>query len=411
MLKSFLTPLFALALVVLAGAVSAADKAPFRIAVIEPLSGSMAAIGQPYLAELQFDAALLNKEGGINGHKVEIIGMDNQVNVQESLVRLQKAINEGVRYIAQGGGSSVASAILNAVDKHNQRNPEDRVLFLNYGAVDPAFTNENCSFWHFRFDANADMKMKLMTDWVVQKKEIKKVFLFNQDYSLGHSVSKAARKMLKEKRPDIEIVGDVYVPLGKVKDFTPYVSKIKGSGAGAVITSNWGQDFVLLIKAAADYGLKLPFLSYYGNSPGTATQVGEKGVDLIYVISAINGDFDDPKMAKHQVEMYKEKGWDFVFGQLNHMMHMLKQAAEKADSIDPTKVAFALEGLQYETAAGPAMMRAEDHQILMPMFLTVYKGDMKYGAEDTNYNFHTVSKFPMDDMSMPTTCDMRRPKQ
>src|SRR5699024_6079564 len=220
-------------------------------AVIDPLSGSMASIGQPFVAELQFDAKRINKAGGINGHKVEIIGLDNKVNPQQSLVQLQKAIDDGIHYIAQGAGSSVASALLNAVNKHNQRNPDDRVVYLNYAAVDPAFTNERCSFWHFRFDANADMKMKLLTDWIAKQKDIHKIFLLDQDYSFGHAVAEAARKMLKEKRPDIEIVGNVFVPLGKVKDFSPYVSQIKTSDADAVITGNWGQDFTLLIKAAS----------------------------------------------------------------------------------------------------------------------------------------------------------------
>ena len=62
--------------------------------------------------------------------------------------------------------------------------------------------------------------------------------------------------MLKAKRPDIEIVGDELHPLLKITDFAPYIAKIKASGADTVITGNWGQDFALLLKAAADAGLQ-----------------------------------------------------------------------------------------------------------------------------------------------------------
>lgn len=410
MLKFVFTSLAA-SLVLLASAVSAAEPAPIKIAFIDPLSGPMAAVGQPALAQMQFVAKRLNKEGGINGHKIEIVGLDNKINPRESLVQLQKAIDDGVRYITQGDGSSVASALLNAVNKHNERSPNDRVLYLNYAAVDPVFTNERCSFWHFRFDANANMKMNALTNYIAKQKNIHKIFLIDQDYSFGHAVSKAAMKMLKQKRPDIKIVGNVFHPLAKVKDFTPYVSKIKASGADAVITGNWGQDITLLVKAAADYGLKIPFYTYYGASPGVITQVGKKGVGRIYQIAEFYGDFDDPKLAKKEVAMYKETGWDYIFLRLTNELEMLKKAAHKANSIDPEKVAFAMEGMTMSTPTGDIVMRASDHQIQMPMFVSVMKDHMKYGAEGTDYNFHKIARIDRKKVELPTTCDMKRPKK
>lgn len=399
----------ATAVFVACGAAGAADKPPIRIAVIDPLSGPMANTGLPAVSLAQFEAARLNKEGGINGHPIEVVGFDNKINPQESLVQLQKAIDDGFRYIAQANSSAVGSALLNAINKHNQRNPDNRVLFLNYGAVDPVFTNDRCSFWHFRFDANADMKMNTLTDWITSHSEFKKIFLINQDYSFGHAVSEQAREMLKEKRPDIEIVGDVFHPLAKVKDFTPYVSQIKASGADAVITGNWGADITLLIKAAADYGLSTPFLTYYANSVGTVTQLGEKGVDRTYLIWLYDGDYTDPEIAARQVAMYKENNWDYQDLRVIYYMNMLKMAAEKADSIDPTKVAFALEGLQYTSPAGDAVMRADDHQILVPLFISVLKSGMKYGAEGTEFNFHQIHKFEAEETAMATSCKMQRP--
>ncbi len=192
-----------------------------RIALIDPLTGPMAAAGQSAIEHLKFHAEHINETGGINGKKLEIVGLDNKVNPQESLVQLQKAIDDDIRFVTQGMGSSVASALLTAVDKHNARNEGEEVLYLNMAAVDPAFTNERCSFWHFRFDAHVDMKMNALTDWVESQPDIKKVYLINQDYSFGRAVASSARRMLEEKRPDVEIVGQDFHPLAKVKDFTP----------------------------------------------------------------------------------------------------------------------------------------------------------------------------------------------
>lgn len=217
--------------------------------------------------------------------------------------------------------------------------------------------------------------------------------------------------MLKEKRPDIEIVGQDFHPLAKVKDFTPYISKIQSSGADAVITGNWGQDITLLVKAAADSGLELPFLTYYGAMAGVVTQVGEAGVNRIYQVNEYYGDFDKPEMAKLQVAMNEQTGWDYYWLRLTTMLDMLDKAAEKAGSTDPVKVAFAMENMSLDTTTGKVVMRKKDHQMQMPLFISVLKDDMEYGAEGTDLNFHKIAKISRQEVSMPTTCKMRRPKQ
>ncbi|WP_239549712.1 branched-chain amino acid ABC transporter substrate-binding protein [Alloalcanivorax marinus] len=390
-----------------------ADKEPVTIAIIDPLTGPMAGVGLPLVAHMKFEAERLNAEGGMNGHPFRIVGLDNKVSPQESLVQLQKAADDGIRYIVQGNGSSVGSALISAIDKHNRRNPGEEMLYLNHGAVDPVLTNERCSFWHFRFDAGSDMKMNALTNWIQGQKDIKKVYLINQDYSFGHSVSQMARDMLKEKRPDIEIVGNDFHPLAKVKDFTPYATKIKASGADAIISGNWGQDMVLLAKTLADFGVDAPFLTYYAGSPGTVTQVGERGVDHIYQIYAYYGDTEDPEIGQRQKDMYEQTDWDYFlfYPRLTTMMEMLKKAADQVQSVDPVKIAFAMEGLSVDMDTGTYTMRKEDHQVQQPMVLSVMKGDMPYGAEGTDYNFAKVALIPAAEVAMPTTCRMRRPRR
>ncbi|KYZ87495.1 branched-chain amino acid ABC transporter substrate-binding protein [Alloalcanivorax xenomutans] len=408
-MRSAISILFA-ALMMMAGPLLAA---PVKIALIDPLTGPMASTGLPVLEHLRFDARRLNANGGFNGDPIEIIGLDNKINPQESLVQLQKAIDEGARYIVQGNGSAVGSALIAAVDKYNRRNPGKEVLYLNHGAVEPSFTNERCSFWHFRFEAHSDMKMKALTDWIAKRDDIKKIYLINQDYSFGHALAEAARTMLKEKRPDIEIVGTDFHPLSKVKDFTPYVSKIKASGADAIITGNWGQDITLLVKAAAEFGLNVPFLTYYGGSPGVVSQLGEQGVDRIYEIYGYYGDTDDDAIGERQKQMYEDKKWDYFlfYPRITVMLEMLQKAADKAGSNDPVDVARALEGLSLETSYGTVTMRGEDHQLQTPLFVSVLKDDMPYGAEGTDFNFAKLDRIEPEAVTMPATgCRMRRPK-
>jgi branched-chain amino acid transport system substrate-binding protein len=244
-----------------------------KIGWIDPLSGGAASNGERALKVFQFLANELNAKGGILGKQVEIVPFDNKLNLQQSLIQAQKAIDAGIRILTQGQASSVAGALTDFVTKYNERNPGREVLYLNYAAIDPVLTNEKCSFWHFRWDANSDIKTEALTNYMKGIPSIKKLYLINQDYSFGEAVRSQAKAMLAAKRPDIQIVGDELHPLQKITDFAPYIAKIKASGADSVITENWGQDFALLLKAAADAGLRVNWYTYYANSVGGATAI------------------------------------------------------------------------------------------------------------------------------------------
>ena len=200
----------------------------------------------------------------------------------------------------------MAGALIDAINKHNERNPDKTVLYLNYAAVDPDFTNDKCSFWHFRFDANSDMKLEALTSYLKNEKGMQKVYLLNQDYSFGHQVAKAARAMLEAKRPDVKIVGDELHPLARVKDFAPYVAKIQASGADSVISGNWGNDLTLLVKAAKDANLRASFYTFYGGTVGIPPALGDSGIERVKVVSYWNANAASPA---HQAIMdaYKKK--------------------------------------------------------------------------------------------------------
>ncbi|MEO8159678.1 MAG: branched-chain amino acid ABC transporter substrate-binding protein, partial [Betaproteobacteria bacterium] len=251
-----------LAMLQFAGAAVAAD--PIKIGFLDPLSGPFANVGEHGAREALLVMEGVNAAGGVlGGRKFELETFDTKSSPQEALISLKQMTDQGIRYFFMGNGSNVAIALSDAVSKHNSRNPDKSILFLNYGAVDPSLTNDKCSFWHFRFDADTDMKMQALTSYMAKQKGIKKVYLINQDYAFGQGVSRAARAMLAQKRPDIEIVGDDLHPVGKVKDFAPYVSKIKAAGADSIITGNWGNDMSLLVKAVKESGLKADLYTYY----------------------------------------------------------------------------------------------------------------------------------------------------
>ncbi|HEY7945819.1 MAG: branched-chain amino acid ABC transporter substrate-binding protein [Burkholderiales bacterium] len=386
--------------------------ADVKIAFIDPLSGGAASTGILAQKTHQFYIDGINAAGGLNGEKLELLSFDNKVNPQESLIQLKRAIDEGARYVVQGNGSSVALAITDAVLKHNERNPGKEVVFLNYAAVDPALTNEKCNFWHFRFDADADMKMAVLTDVITRDAKVKRVYLINQDYSFGKAVAAAANKMLAESRPDIKIVGDELHPLQKVNDFSPYIAKIKAAGADTVITGNWSNDMVLLIKAGKDAGLKVTWETYYGGSPGAVTAIGEAGVDTLKQVSEWHRNAApelDASVAAFS-KRFPGKENEYAYWRAKTMWAMFAAAAKKAQSNDPVKVAHALEGMKMTTSLGEVEMRADNHQILQPMFVSTLSRNVKYDSEGSGLGWKTDAKVDGKATALPTTCKMERPK-
>jgi len=388
-----------------------------KIAVIDPLSGPFANVGEAMVRYTQLAADDINARGGVlGGAKFEIIALDSKSSPQEAQLALKSAIDQGVRYINQSNGSNIAGALVDAVSKHNERNPDRVVLYLNTGAVDPALTNDRCSFWHFRFDADADMKMAALTDAIIKNPNVKKVYLLNQDYAFGQAVSRAAREMLAKKRSDIQIVGDELHPLGKIKDFSPYIAKIKASGADSVITGNWGNDMALLVKASREAGFKPDFYTYYAGGLGSPPALGDAGIGHLKQVTQWHANIGNEKVTKHYLayrDKFKNVKDDYYWTTQYLALEMLSKAMEKAKSTDPTKVAKALEGMTFDGDTGEVTMRADNHQLLQPLFVSTYDKvdgkEIKYDVERTGNGFKTDRRIEAKDTIMPTTCKMDRP--
>ncbi|GGE76250.1 branched-chain amino acid ABC transporter substrate-binding protein [Massilia psychrophila] len=412
-MKMHIRPLAAAVSLALFAAPFAARAETVKIAFIDPLSGPFAPVGQNQLRSFQTIADLATQQKWAGEHKIEVVGFDNKASPQESLTQLKAVIDQGYRYITQGNGSGVGLALLDAVNKHNERNPGKEVVFLNYAAIDPDMTNSKCSFWHFRFDANSDMKMEALTSYMAPNQDIKSVYIIGQNYAFGQAVSRAAKEYLKRKRPDIKIAGDDLHPIAQVKDFSPYIAKIKASGADTVITGNWGADLALLIRAAKDADLKANFYTYYAVTTGVPTAMGASGVDRVKVVGnwLIN---TDAFKGKEIVEGYKKKyNDDYYTAQTHSSIGMLAQAIKASKSTDPVKVAFAMEGAKFTSLNGEVTMQKVDHQLQQALYIGTWSKvngkDVKYDQENTGYGWKMEKKIDAYMAGQPTSCQMKRP--
>jgi branched-chain amino acid transport system substrate-binding protein len=382
-----------------------------KIAWLDPLSGLMAAVGTNQLKGFQFLAEQFSKKNKA-GVKFEIIGIDNKLSPQETTNALKSAIDQGARYVVQGNGSGPALAIMDALSKYNERNPGKEVVYLNYAAVDPDLTNSKCDYWHFRLDADTSMKMEALTAFMKDQPDIKKVYLINQNYSHGQQVAKFAKANLSSKRPDIQIVGEDLHPLAQVRDFAPYIAKIKQSGADTVITGNWGSDLSLLVKAANEAGLNnVKFYTYYAGVTGTPTALGAASAGRVYMVSYNHLNMGG-EIQQIQADYKKKFNDDFYTGAIYHAFTILTEAMAQTKSTEPAVVAKAMEGMRFKSFNGDVEMRKTDHQLQQGLYIDKWEkagGKYPYDAENTGYTFVPVKYYEPYVASTPTSCQMKRP--
>ena len=417
----------------LAAAAAGPGGEPVRLALIEGMSGPFADAGAAVERNLRFGIERVNQRGGVmladGARPLELVVLDSRGSVEQALVEERVAADRRIPFILQGNSSAVAAALIAAIDKHNAREPDNRQLFLNYSADDPALTEAGCSFWHFRFDAHAGMRMFALATVIAGDRAIRKVYLFNQDYSFGHDVSALARAALGEKRPDIAIVGDEFHPIGRIKDFTPYIAKIRASGADAVVTGNWGNDLTLLVKAAREQGFAGKFYTFYGNSLGAPAALGDAGVKRVLAVadwhpnagasalfpdraSGANPAASDAYYAAFRTRFPAARD-DYPVLRMEIMIEMLAAAISRAHTTRAEDVARALEGMDYENGFQHVTMRGDDHQLIQPLYVMEMDKagtpGVRFDNEGSGYGFRTVLALPRAQTVPPVMCRMKRP--
>lgn len=393
---------------------------PIRLALIESLSGPFANTGEAVFRNLLWAVERVNARGGValpgGARPLQLDRHDSKGQNDEALSALRAAIDGGALAVLQGNSSATAAALIDALGKHNQRSPDQQALFLNYAAVDPVLTNARCSFWHFRFDAHADMRMTALMSVLQDDREVQAAYLIGQDYSFGQAVLREARRQLGQQRPDVRIVGEELHPMGRVKDFVPYAVKIKASGAQAVITGNWGNDLTLLVKAAREVGFEGKFYTFYGNALGAPAALGEAGVGKVIAVADWLPNVPTAESAAFYRSFrarYPSPADDYVHMRMQLMIEALAQAVAQAGSTQAAAVAAQLENASVSMAGRSGRMRAADHQFQQPLVVGVMdrKGSpgVAFDVEGSGYGFRVIRDIAPSQAEMPHSCRMERP--
>lgn len=396
-------------------AAGSASAAPVKIALIETLSGPQASTGLMFRAAVHYALDRINAAGGWNGQPLQLLEYDNQGGPAGAADKLKTAEADGAQIVVQGSSSAVSGQITEDVRKYNLRNPGKELLFLNVGGEALELTGDKCHFYHFRFATNAQIRVKALVSAMKPLNVLgTRVYSINQNYSWGVDMQKAINDYAG--LGGYTVVGQTLHDVNTVQDFSPYVQKIAASKADTVITGNWSNDLLLMMKAARAAGLKTRFATVFLDQPGNIGNAGEIALGD-FVAHPFNAEAGGVEGAKFANDFKAKEGHYPVFIEPQTVFGM-EMLGEALTSVKPENgqlsvkaLALALEKAQINTPLGPMSMRAADHQVLLPMVVAEVSKDAKYKVDGTDMGFRPVKVFSAAEAATPpqASCKMQRP--
>lgn len=391
------------------------QAAPLKIALVETLSGPQASTGLLYRTAVKFELDKINQAGGWNGEAIEIMEYDNQGGPAGASDKVKAAIADGADIIIQGSSSAVSGQITEDIRKHNIRNRGKEVLYLNMGGEALELTADKCHFYHFRFTTNAPIRVKTLVNAMQEDGVLgSNVYAMNQNYSWGSDMEYATEQQAAAN--NYTVVEKTLHDVNRIQDFAPYANRIKNSGAETVITGNWSNDLLLLMKATRDAGLKIRFGTVFLDQPGNIANAGDLALGH-YISHAFNVEANDA--TKAFAEDYKAVTGHYptyvepqtVFG-IQMLGEALRNTEANADGrLNTTQLALNLENVTLQGPLGEIAIRADDHQVMLPIVVSQVSRDAEYKVDGTDMGFSVVKLFTGAEAVNPVeqTCSMKRP--
>ncbi|MDT7835080.1 branched-chain amino acid ABC transporter substrate-binding protein [Aquabacterium sp. OR-4] len=394
---------------------TASQAAPVKIGLLETLSGPQASTGQTFRAGVRFAIDRINAAGGWNGEPVQLVEYDNQGGPAGASDKLKAAIADGVQIVVQGASSAIAGQITEDVRKHNLRNPGKELAFINIGAEALELTGEKCNFHHFRLTGNAQVRTKVLVQGMKQAKALgTKVYSINQNYSWGQDMERAIGD--NAAAGGYKVVEKTLHDVNKIQDFAPYIAKITASGAETVITGNWSNDLLLMMKAAKAAGLKADFGTVFLDQPGNISNAGDTAIGH-FIAHVFNGEAGGAEGAKFVSEYTAKTGHAPVFVEaqsvfaLEMVADALRRTKPVGGALSVNAFARAMETAKIRTPMGEMSMRAADHQVLLPLVVSTVSREARYKVDGTDLGFKPVRVYSAEESAMPVqaACTMQRP--
>ena len=328
--------------IALSVALAGPTQAQIKIGVAGPITGANAAFGAQLTQGVQQAVEDINKSGGILGQKLEVEPGDDVSDPKQGVSVANKFVGDGVKFVVGHFNSGVT---IPASDVYS----ENDILFITPSATNPKVTDRK--LWDaFRTCGRDDQQGLVWAELARDKLKGKKIAIVHDKTTYGKGLADAARdNMHKFSVNEVLYEG---VNTGE-KDYSAIVSKIKESGADYLMWGGLHTEGGLILRQMRDQGMSTVMISGDGITDSEFAQIGGLGVEG--TLMTFGPEPRNNPNAKEAVASFKAKGFDPQGYTLYSYagVQIIKQAAEKANSLDPKKVAEVMRsGMPFHTVIG-----------------------------------------------------------
>ena len=323
-------------------AFSGAASAQIKMGVAGPITGPNAAFGAQLTMGTQQAVDDINKAGGILGQQITLEQGDDVSDPKQGVSVANKFVGDGVKFVVGHFNSGVT---IPASEVYT----ENGILMITPSATNPKVTDRG--LWDvFRTCGRDDQQGMLWAEYARDHLKGKKIAVVHDKTTYGKGLADAALdNMHKFGIKEVLYEG---VNTGE-KDYSAIVSKIKASGADILMWGGLHTEGGLIIRQMRDQGMSTVMVSGDGITDNEFSQIGGPGVEG--TLMSFGPDPRNNPSAKDIVAEFKAKNFDPEAYTLYSYaaVQIMKQAAEKAKSLDTKKIAEAMHsGMTFHTVIG-----------------------------------------------------------
>jgi len=356
----------------------AVDSEPVRVGLLSSQSGVFAQQGEEVIRAVTFAVEEANAHGGVDGRKVEVRVADDEGTPDAGRKAAEKLARDGYNLLIGAIPSSISLALAPNLQRWN-------AMYFVVASKSDKITGDSCKSRMFRTNHSDAMDMAMISTWAKEFKETKYASIA-ADYVWGHDSSQSFAKAVESQGKKVAL--QLFAPLG-TKDFSPYIAQLKDAKVDAIWVAETGRDAIAFVKQAQEFGL-IPGTRLIGHSLIMNFMIDATGtaLDGTQGTSGYTPDIDN---ARNKAFV---GAWQAKFGRLPtdnegqayNGAQVMFEGVKRAHSVDPDKIAAALSGATLETIYGPATMRADDNQLVLPNFVARAKmadGKLRPVIEET----------------------------
>ncbi len=355
-----------------------AEISPIKIGAMFISSGKVGGYGKHGRQAIQLAVDEINASGGILGRNLEAIVEDTKLKKDVMLGLAKKFVNEDRVDFLMGPTSSGLAMALTEFSKENKK-----ILIVTQAAAD-VLTGGKLHPYIFSTLSNAMMHARSGA-FLLAPKPYKRYMCIAPDYSYGHSSWNMFKAKLKELRPDVEIIGELF-PKFLSKDYSAYIKQIQEAKPDVVWSPLWGGDAVTFIRQALPTGLfnEVKFAFPCAGALEVLVPMGKDMPEGVHVSSRYFFTTPDSSLNRNFVkayyDCYKEYP-DYMAGETYAGVYFIKAAVERAGTTDTEAIIKALERepLAWDTPEGWKIMRPEDHSVVEDCLWGQTTYNEKYG--------------------------------